>query len=284
MSNHIVSHLRGVFMRKVLISYIIYTCYGILLCNSPAQAEERWEYFTSPETITELTKHENYIWYGSDAGIYRWDLTDMTYTRLTANDGLSNNDVSGLGVAPDGTVWISTVNGEVSSHSSGSWQREDTFAGFNHILTLTVDENGVPWCGPYIEAYMNTSGGAYRYDGTQWFSSKDASYPYVLYISFAPDETPWIICSTKPYYDLHVNWYTTAGVFAVMHLSGDTWINAGLPVEHGRPVEITCGSDGTVWTATFSGGVLSFKETVSDPTHPNSSITSTQKVPSCWTV
>ena len=51
------------------------------------------------------------LWSAGSGGAVRWDPTDGTYTKYTVDDGLADNQVWFIAVAPDGALWFGTVGG-----------------------------------------------------------------------------------------------------------------------------------------------------------------------------
>jgi hypothetical protein len=251
-------------MRKQQLMCASFITVGILLFCGSGYSGDRWEYYTNPSTITEMVKHGNSIWYGSDAGIYHWDLSTMTYTRLTASDGLPNNNVTGIGVADDGKAWISTINGVVASSSEGSWVRDGSFSNYDHTLTLAVDKNGNPWCAPWKELYIGSYGGVFWQSDGEWNSYLNPTYRFICQISISDSGNPWVIISKRVRYELHSDNSDLIGDYAIMYLQGDTWVNAALPVDYEKPTEIVYCPDNTVWVSTKTH-ILSYSDSVWTP-------------------
>jgi len=53
---------------------------------------------------------DNNIWFATDNGLYKRSLDDI-FTHYTTTDGLADNNVTGIEIAVDGTIWIATSNG-----------------------------------------------------------------------------------------------------------------------------------------------------------------------------
>jgi len=51
------------------------------------------------------------IWIGTSNGVNRFDPTTGTFKRYTTTDGLSNNSIRSLVIAPNGIIWIGTLHG-----------------------------------------------------------------------------------------------------------------------------------------------------------------------------
>jgi streptogramin lyase len=51
------------------------------------------------------------LWAVGPGGVVRWDPTNGSYTKYTVDDGLADNAVSSIAVAPDGALWFGTDGG-----------------------------------------------------------------------------------------------------------------------------------------------------------------------------
>jgi len=88
------------------------------------------------------------IWMGTPGGVLRWDAPD-SYVHWTAADGLPDNWVSDIVVAPDGAIWVSMATwlGGVSTLVDGRWTTFDERNGLvsDFVRDLAVDESGSIW-------------------------------------------------------------------------------------------------------------------------------------------
>ncbi len=75
------------------------------------------EYIT---TITALEQDENgYIWVGTHRrGLIKFDPHTSESIRFTINDGLPSNDIAGMTIYDDGSLWVSTSNGIIQINTS----------------------------------------------------------------------------------------------------------------------------------------------------------------------
>lgn len=55
--------------------------------------------------------HDGYLWAVGSGGVVRWDPTGRTYTKYTTHNGLADNTVLSIAVAPDGALWFGTTSG-----------------------------------------------------------------------------------------------------------------------------------------------------------------------------
>ena len=95
--------------------------------------------------------HDGWIWMGTPGGVLRWDSADApgSYLHWTAADGLPDNWVSDVVVAPDGAVWVSTATwlGGVSTFADRRWITFDERDGLvsDFVRDLAVDRDGNIW-------------------------------------------------------------------------------------------------------------------------------------------
>ncbi|MBN1859606.1 hypothetical protein JW848_10470, partial [Candidatus Bipolaricaulota bacterium] len=106
--------------------------------------------FTDQVNVVAIDQ-EGRIWMGTAGGVVRWDTADdpASYVHWTAADGLPDNWVSDIVVAPDGRVWVALATwlGGVSTLVDGVWITFDDHDGLtsNFVRDLAVDEEGNLW-------------------------------------------------------------------------------------------------------------------------------------------
>ncbi len=105
------------------------------------------------------------LWAATTGGAARWDLATDTYVQYTAADGLASNYVTGVAVAPGGSLWFSTGSG-VNHFDGSTWMTYTAADGLaaGTPQAVAVTPQGVVWVG--------TTDGVSRYtptDGT-WTS------------------------------------------------------------------------------------------------------------------
>ncbi|MDE6335867.1 MAG: helix-turn-helix domain-containing protein [Muribaculaceae bacterium] len=139
---------------------------------------------------------DNRLWTATLDGLRMYDATTATDTVLYVEDGLSNNCIKSLAVAPDGAVWASTANGvnEISVTPAGE------------IQIRAYDYNRGALSGEYLEAssYITNNGWPLLRHPSGWTLVKSSAddvpitlpQPLVkritvndLPISFMPNET-----------------------------------------------------------------------------------------------
>ncbi len=95
--------------------------------------------------------HNERIWMGTPGGVLCWDSANASDSLLhwTAADGLPDNWVSDIVVAPDGAVWVSMATwlGGVSTFANGRWITFDERNGLasDFVRDLAVDQEGNIW-------------------------------------------------------------------------------------------------------------------------------------------
>ena len=86
---------------------------------------------------------EGYLWLGTDAGLMRFDASEVVEWRPPSNQQLPSNMILGLLAARDQTPWIATDQG-LASWRDGQLVRHDALAG-SFITTLVEDRDGTIW-------------------------------------------------------------------------------------------------------------------------------------------
>ena len=115
---------------------------------------------------------QGYLWLSGVGGVSRFD--GRTWETFTTKDGLVRDIVWPMAVDKSGNLWCGTGdpfgNGEGVSRYDGKTSKTYTTADGlvnNNVMSISVDRGGSLWFG--------TSGGASRFDGTSWqnFTEKD---------------------------------------------------------------------------------------------------------------
>jgi ligand-binding sensor domain-containing protein len=138
------------------------------------------------------------LWFGSrDSGVYSYDGT--SFTHLSEDDGLCNNNVTSIIEDKEGDLWFGTVNGICRytgktfslvpipfSDTSSLWlDKVYPVLNPNEVHSLAQDKKGNIWIG--------TGGaGAYRYDGesfTSYLSEIGTKQEDSLYHNWIPSIT-----------------------------------------------------------------------------------------------
>jgi ligand-binding sensor domain-containing protein len=88
-------------MRKFLIILI-----GLVVCTCNAKAEEKWTAYSSIGGVSSLVFTPDYIWFGTDGGLVRWDVNKKTYQKFTTIDGLGDNRIECLYRDSSGNLWL----------------------------------------------------------------------------------------------------------------------------------------------------------------------------------
>jgi len=93
--------------------------------------------------------HAGLVWVGTPGGIVRWNPADATHTHWTAADGLLDNLISDIVVAPSGRVWVAMATwlGGIATLKDGDWitfDERDNLSSDN-VYDLAVDASGNLW-------------------------------------------------------------------------------------------------------------------------------------------
>jgi ligand-binding sensor domain-containing protein len=142
------------------------------------------------------------LWAATNGGVAHWNLATDTYVQYTVADGLASNYVTGVAVAPDGSVWFATGSG-VSRCDGSTWTTytvEDGLAA-GTPQSIAVAPGGEVWVGTTdgVSRYLPTDGtwasylsGVRAWDvaidehNTVWFASHGAGI-----IRYSPLDETW---------------------------------------------------------------------------------------------
>lgn len=182
------------------------------------------------------------LWAATTGGAARWNLETDTYVQYTAADGLASNYVTGVAVAPDGSVWFSTGEG-VSRFDGSTWTAYTIEDG---LAAGTPQSIAV---APGDEVWVGTTDGVSRYrpaDGT-WTSYLSGVRAWD--VALGADNTVW---------------FATHGAGVTRYFPADeTWTTfteaAGQPLQGITALGI--GPDGQVWAYENWYGVYRFDGT-----------------------
>ena len=99
-----------------------------------------------------LDKNRNSLWVGTSTGALEIDLaTDNVKQTFTRKDGLANEYVFAIGVAPEGDVWFGTDGGGASVYKNGDWQVYFPMHGLADywVYAFAFDKNNDAWIGTW---------------------------------------------------------------------------------------------------------------------------------------
>lgn len=116
------------------------------------------EHGLSNGTVTAIAQDSTgFLWLGTEDGLDRYDGAGFTSYRPVAGDpaSIGSSWITGLAVAPDGRLWVSTVRGGISSFDprSGAFsvyrhiQEDPTSLSSNVASTVHVSRDGMVWVG-----------------------------------------------------------------------------------------------------------------------------------------
>ncbi len=113
------------------------------------------------------------VWAGDSSGLT--EIRDGKLRRLTAANGLPDNEVSSLAAGPDGSVWVGTNDG-ISRYKNGEISVYRTRDGLSHsvVLSLYIDREGSLWAGTKDGLDEFTDGKVTPYTTSEGLLSNDA--------------------------------------------------------------------------------------------------------------
>jgi ligand-binding sensor domain-containing protein len=183
-----------------------------------------------------LETRDGYLWVGTQAGIARFDGVRFTVFDHTNTSALHDDYIDDLAEDSQGTLWIATSNGGVTSFRNGVFSHLDGI-GARAGLTLAADGDGSIWIGGYGGVVHVRNGKVVK----SYTTSAGLSGDPVRRLVVDKDRSVWI---------------ATPG--GLNHLVGDrmeTYSNKdGLPSND--VTNIYLGADGALWVQTQSSSIV----------------------------
>jgi hypothetical protein len=191
--------------------------------------------------VNSIAIQGGYIWCATYSGILRVDTNTMNYIRYTKNDGLVDNLVYKVKIAPDGVIWACSQNGIVR-FDGAKWNvvpvpRAHYYAG---AWDMAFGADGSVWLARIDSIAV------YRKDSFfSWSTDAISKYSSVQSIAVGPDSTVWAA--------------TTSGLF---RFRNDTWerLYPQFPGLNVSMEVVTVGTDGSIWCGMSIGGLCRFKD------------------------
>jgi ligand-binding sensor domain-containing protein len=207
------------------------------------------------------------VWFGTRGGVSRFDPTagsttehtNEAWTSYTTEDGLLDNNVLSVAVAPDGAIWFGHGSREggasrfdpAAPEEAELWTtytREDGLTG-GSVRAIAATPDGALWFGTH-DSYGTGGGGVSRFDGETWttYTMADGlAYEHVFSIAMTPDGILWF--------------GTWRGASRFDPGEVETWVTFREEVGLDRVDAIAVAPDGAIWfgTGTYPGvgwGVL----------------------------
>lgn len=138
-----------------------FACAGAALLGAGAQAQEssadyRIEYFNVGENAyvraLAVSKGTNSLWVGTSSGALEIDLaTDEPKQTITRKNGLANEYVFTVGLAPSGAIWFGTNAGGASVYNDGAWRTYFPMHGLADywVYAFDFDKDENVWIGTW---------------------------------------------------------------------------------------------------------------------------------------
>lgn len=151
------------------------------------------------------------FWFGTYAGLYRWDGTNWEHYDMD-NSPLSSNDINKIDIDSKGNIWIGLNGwwndlghliggGLMKFDGNSTWQEYNVFNSplpYNSVIALKVDKNDVVWLGTKSDNAMD-GGGLTRFDGTTWqsFTKENSGISHNIVTSIEEDSMGEIWAGTS---------------------------------------------------------------------------------------
>jgi ligand-binding sensor domain-containing protein len=112
-------------------------------------------------------------WFGTDAGVAKYNGLSWTTIDQTAMDSLVENNISCIAIDASSNKWIGTLVGITKINSTDNWVKNYRMVDgmYNSaVRDMDFDANGNLWMGLYTD--YNNNAGISRYDGSSWVSQQ----------------------------------------------------------------------------------------------------------------
>ncbi len=211
----------------------------LLLISTTASAQSaQLQHFTGKDGLAQsqvyclLEDRRGYLWLGTQGGgLNRFD--GLAFKTWRTKDGLPNNYVDALHEDPGGRLWIGTKNGLscFDGFTFNNFRDEDAPSDFD-ITTILQRSDTTLWIG--------TGTGLYTFDGHQWKRHRGIPAAHINHLH-SNAQGLWVS--------------TTVGLY-LLTKNGVKPYGANEGFFH-RDVRATATDhyDGTVWAATYTGGL-----------------------------
>ena len=186
------------------------------------------------------------LWLATAQGLQHYD--GLHWTTWTTADGLPSDEVSGVAIGPDGTLWISFRDAGVARRDGDDWVTYGLDDGLLslHISDIWVLRDGHVWLDYGADELGTEVGAISRYDGDTWVSLPvpiEQRSSHVNRMHSTADGALWLTTSV-----------------GVMRYQGGAWTH--FAEADGAPRTPTIGvleaSDGALWFASLEQGVYRF--------------------------
>ncbi len=235
-----------------------------------------WKSYTNSNDVTGIAiDTSGDPWTVGRGGVVHWYPQQGKYEKYTTSDGLPENYITSIAVAPSGKIWVGTSTGFVSFFSDHKWTTldvkpgdivtglavasdESVWAGSNegvhafdgkkwksyttqqglldnYIQSIAVASNGTVWAG--------TIGGVSYFDGIKWHNHRLPTGTIVSSIAQSPDQTIWFGADNS-----------------IMHFDGKGWTTFS-PDNNDRTGSLThlaVDQEGKVWFTSAGSGLTLF--------------------------
>jgi ligand-binding sensor domain-containing protein len=215
---------------------------------SPASTHPGWTSYTATGHVNDLAfDHDGNLWIATPGGLVKWDASDDALTKYTEVDGLADNWVEMVTVAPDGELWVATSGG-ISRFDGYVWitYNKDNGLPCNGVTDITFTPNGDVWIGTFGCGIAHFDGPTASGGAWTTLSEEDGLLErHALCLTPTPGGALWI------------GTWKGASLFGPDSPSDaeDTWTSfttaRGL-VHHGVET-ITCDPSGAIWFGTWNG-------------------------------
>ncbi len=152
----------------------------------PAGTSKEWVSYTNGDDVSEIViDRGGNLWTAGRGGVVAWNPGEKTYRKYTTSNGLPENYVTTLALAPDGKLWSATHAGHLTYFSDGLWTTLEEKPA-DAITDLAVSATGTLWIG--------TNQGIHSFDGANWRSYTTAQGlldNFIQAVAVASDGTVW---------------------------------------------------------------------------------------------
>ena len=223
---------------------------------------------------------DGYLWFATTGGVARFDGVNFTVFNGSNTPLLNQTVIAALLAAPDGSLWIGTVNNGLLRYRNGGFEKIETPGLRSAIRALLMDSRGVLWIG--------ADGGLARLDGRRYAAVHRGGWEANVHVLIEyPSGTVWVgannglhrfdagaerLFTTKDGLPDNSIWGLAPGgggaLWVGTHTGGVTEFRQGRFRTYGRRhgfaptvvLTLLADRDGVLWVGTDGGGVRRFAE------------------------
>ncbi|RKY83814.1 hypothetical protein DRQ09_09485, partial [candidate division KSB1 bacterium] len=136
--------------------------------------------------INDLLIDGDYLWVGTDYGLFKIDLSNMNYTRYSSSNDLEFDSITKIAKDSSGNIWVISDGNGVNMFNGTNWTIYSNNLSSLDVTDIKVDQSGIVW--------ISTSYELNSFNGNTWSSvviPGSGGTNISTFIEIAPDTSVW---------------------------------------------------------------------------------------------